>query len=151
MHMVYQNIQLLIFGQCAPVGGFKKHKVNDLKEKVDKNISKPVKTDDLIEERKERLKKLDDVQQYELSRDILKQFSLVKKILGNFTFIEKGKQILHTEIISAVLDEIRRERKVKMVLSDDNVEEYVTLDMTEIDIRKNEIDSNLDPNIQIAV
>ena len=38
-----------------------------------------------------------------------------------------------------------------MVLSDDNVEEYVTLDMTEIDIRKNEIDSNLDPNIQIAV
>ena len=58
---------------------------------------------------------------------------------------------MHTEIISAVLDEIRRERKVKMVLSDDNVEEYVTLDMTEIDIRKNEIDSNLDPNIQIAV
>jgi len=61
---------------------------------------------------------------------------LVKKILGNFTFQQNEKQILHTEIISAVLDEIRRERKVKMVLSDDNVEQYVGLDMTEIDIRK---------------
>ena len=76
---------------------------------------------------------------------------MVKRILGNFTFIEKDKQILHTEIISAVLDEIRRERKVKMVLSDDNVEHYVGLDMTEIDIRKQEIDKNLDLDIQHAV
>jgi general stress protein 26 len=68
---------------------------------------------------------------------------LVKKILGNFTFVEKGKQILHTEIISAVLDEIRRERKVKMVLSDDDVEKYVCLDMSELQIQK------LDPNVNL--
>ena len=59
MHLVYQNIQLLIFGQYAPHGGFKKLKYVEQKDR-EKNIFKPVKTDDLIEERNERLKKLDD-------------------------------------------------------------------------------------------
>jgi len=48
----------MIFGQYAPHGGFKKHKMIEQKDKVEKNIFKPVKTDDLIEERNERLKKL---------------------------------------------------------------------------------------------
>jgi len=75
----------------------------------------------------------------------------VKKILGNFTFLDKGKQILSTEIISAILDEIRRERKVKMVLNDDNVEGYVELDMTEVKVDTDLADSNISEEIKRAI
>ena len=32
------------------------------------------------------------------------------------------------------MDEIRRERKILMVINDDNVDQYINMDMTEIDI-----------------
>ena len=42
-----------------------------------------------------------------------------------------GKKILNIEIIQDVLDELRRERKTIMVLADDDIEEYVDLDLVE--------------------
>jgi hypothetical protein len=56
----------------------------------------------------------------------------------NFAFKEKGKTILSTEINMNVLDEMRRERKIQMVIRDANVDNYIALDMTEINIYKKE-------------
>ena len=58
----------------------------------------------------------------------------MKKILMNFSFKDKGKCILSTEINWDVIDEMRKERKIVMVLRDLNVDEYIFLDMPEIDI-----------------
>jgi len=58
----------------------------------------------------------------------------MKKILVNFSFKDKGKSILSTEINWDVIDETRKERKIVMVLRDLNVDEYIFLDMPEIDI-----------------
>lgn len=52
----------------------------------------------------------------------------------NFTFKDKGKQVLSTEIIQHVMDEMRQERKIAMVLKDTNVDTYITQDLTEIDL-----------------
>lgn len=38
------------------------------------------------------------------------------------------------EIMWDILDEVRKERKIIMALKDDNIDEYINLDMTEIDI-----------------
>ena len=43
----------------------------------------------------------------------------------NFAFKERNKNILSTEINSDVLDEMRRERKILMVLRDANVDKYI--------------------------
>lgn len=49
----------------------------------------------------------------------------------NLSYNDNGKKTLNVEIIQDVLDEIRRERKTIMVLADDNIEEYVDLDLVE--------------------
>lgn len=48
----------------------------------------------------------------------------------NLSFVNKGTKTLCVDIISSVLDEIRRERKIRMVLADDNVEEYIKVDLS---------------------
>jgi hypothetical protein len=58
----------------------------------------------------------------------------MKKILMNFSFKDKGKVILSTEINWDVIDEMRKERKIVMVLRDLNIDEYIFLDLPEIDI-----------------
>jgi len=55
-------------------------------------------------------------------------------VLLNLTFRDKGKLVICNDIIWDVLDECRKERKILMALMDDNVEEYIDLDMTEVDI-----------------
>jgi hypothetical protein len=50
------------------------------------------------------------------------------------TFRHKEKLILCNDIIWDVMDECRKERKILMALKDDNVDEYIDLDMTEVDI-----------------
>lgn len=52
----------------------------------------------------------------------------------NFSFRDKNKVILSTEINWDVIDEMRKERKIVMVLRDLNIDEYIFLDMPEIDI-----------------
>lgn len=52
----------------------------------------------------------------------------------NFSFKDRNKVILSTEINWDVIDELRKERKIVMVLRDLNIDEYIFLDMPEIDI-----------------
>ena len=42
--------------------------------------------------------------------------------------------ILCNDIVWDVLDEVRKERKVIMALTDDTIDDYINLDMTEVDI-----------------
>jgi len=65
---------------------------------------------------------------------MLQQFNQMKKILMNFSFKDRNKVILSTEINWDVIDELRKERKIVMVLRDLNIDEYIFLDMPEIDI-----------------
>lgn len=75
-----------------------------------------MKTQELKDVRQEEIKSLDDSAQYELSKHMLQQFNQVKKILINFSFKDKSKNILSTVINWNVIDELRRERKIKMVI-----------------------------------
>jgi len=52
----------------------------------------------------------------------------------NFSFREKGKTILSTEINWDVVDEMRKERKIMIVLRDLGVDEYIAMAMPEIDL-----------------
>jgi len=63
---------------------------------------------------------LDDTNQLILSKKELQQFNQIKKILMNFCFKERNKAILSMDVNRSVLDEMRRERKIKMVLGDLN-------------------------------
>jgi hypothetical protein len=47
----------------------------------------------------------------------------------NFSFDNKGTKTLAVEIIENVMDELRRERKIEMVLADAEIEEYIKLDL----------------------
>jgi hypothetical protein len=54
--------------------------------------------------------------------------------LINFSFKDRNKNVLSTLINYNVIDELRRERKIKMVIGDVGVDEYINMDMTEIDL-----------------
>lgn len=50
------------------------------------------------------------------------------------SFKDKGKMILSNDIVWDVLDEVRKERKIMMALTDDAIDDYISLDMTEVNI-----------------
>ena len=50
-----------------------------------------------------------------------------------------------------VLDEMRRKRKINMVLQDAGVDEYIAMDMTEINMYEKEQWQSLDPKVQFAI
>jgi len=52
----------------------------------------------------------------------------------NFSFIDRGKNIMSPEINFNVVDELRQERKIVMVINDKNVDEYIDLNITNIDL-----------------
>lgn len=55
---------------------------------------------------------------------------MVKTVLLNFSFNNKGNKTLCMDIIESVMDELRRERKIRMVLADAEIEQYIKLDLT---------------------
>ena len=77
-----------------------------------------MKTEDLKEERQEEIIRLDDNIQYNISREVLKQFKEVKRVLNNVSFNDKGKKVIIPEILIDIFDELRKERKIFMVLQD---------------------------------
>lgn len=136
-----------MFGQFIPKDGW--HNKND----VGKGYTlRTMKTQELEEQRKEELKLLDDSIQMEKSKAELAQFNQVKKIIMNFAFRDKGKKILSCEINGNVLDEVRRERKINMVLQDKNVDNYINMDITEIDLYNNDSwkDLSLETKLEIT-
>lgn len=50
-----------------------------------------------------------------------------------------------------VIDELRRERKIKMVLNDVGVDEYINMDMTEIDLTDKDSHKELEPKVMLAI
>jgi len=53
----------------------------------------------------------------------------------NLCFKDRSKNILVIEIIINVIEEMRMERKIKMVISDKRVDEYVQVDITDINLQ----------------
>lgn len=47
------------------------------------------------------------------------------------------------EIIENVLDELRRERKVRMVLADDDIEDYIKLDLEGLTLETEDLDPQI--------
>jgi len=73
----------------------------------------------------------DETAQQEKSRSDILQFKEIKAVLHNLSFNDNGKKTLNTDIIENVMDELRRERKTAMVLADEDIEEYILLDLIE--------------------
>ena len=65
---------------------------------------------------------------------MLTQFSEVKNTLIHFAFADRQKKILSTDITLNMLEELRRERKILMVIRDQGVEDYINFDLSEIDL-----------------
>ena len=144
---VNRNIQFLIFAQFIPRGGAQ----DGYDTKSRQTTYKSLRTQDLEKVRLEELQSLDDTDQYASSKHMLQQFNQMKKILMNFSFRDKGKVILSTEINWDVIDEMRKERKIVMVLRDLNVDEYIFLDMPEIDIYDQNLVKDVPLTLQLAI
>merc|ERR1719329_554705 len=69
----------------------------------------------------------------------------------NFAFKDRAKLILSNDIIRDVMDEKRRERKIMMVLRDANVEQYIKMNMTELDINNADVVAEQPLEVQIAI
>jgi hypothetical protein len=66
---------------------------------------------------------------------------MVKNVLLNFSFNNKGHKTLCMDVIESVMDELRRERKIRMVLADAEIEQYIKLDLTNL----KETDTDIHP------
>lgn len=66
------------------------------------------------------------------SRYNIDQFNMVKTVLLNFSFNNKGHKTLCMDVIESVMDELRRERKIRMVLADAEIEQYIKLDLSNL-------------------
>lgn len=74
-----------------------------------------------------------DVQtQLENSSIVIQQYTDIKKCIVQFAFDNNGKKQLSMEIVENIMDEMRRDRKIRMVINDENVEEYIALDLENI-------------------
>ena len=135
-----------MFGQYIPIGGWEQNM-----DKGRQYTYRTMKTQDMKETRQEEIKSLDDTAQYELSRHLLLQFNQIKKILLNFTFKNRSQNILSSNINYNLMDELRKERKIKMVIDDVNVDEYISMDMTEVDMDDLESHKNLEPDVKYAI
>lgn len=143
---VQQNIQFLIFGQMIPVGGFRA-----MAGKGGNNQTfKSVKTMDLREFREEELERLDDTAQLIKSQEELDQYNQLKIILLNLAFKDRQKVVFSPDIINDVFDESRRERKIIMVIKDNNVDEYINYDMTELNPMDAVNDKEVSPEIRLC-
>ena len=130
--LVQENIQFLIYGQFID---FKE------KDKDGNNRSttyKSMRTNDLKEVRNQEIESLDDTAQFALSKDQLQQFNQLKKILINYSFKDRNKMILSQEVNWDVIDEMRLERKINLVLKDVGVDAYIFMDMPEVDLNNKE-------------
>lgn len=114
-----------------PLGGFRKLGPGGTAGEQGATL-KSMRTADLKDYRVEELQRLDDTSQREKSRHEINQYNQVKNIIINFSFIDRNKKVFSTDITYDVIDELRRERKIMMVINDTNVDQYIDFDMTEL-------------------
>lgn len=110
-----------------------------------------MRTNDLKEVRQDEIQRLDDTDQYIHSKHQLQQFNMLKKILVNFSFKDKGKHVLISDVNWDVIDELRKERKIFMVLRDRGVDQYINMPMTEVDLHDEESHKDLGLDLQRAI
>lgn len=67
----------------------------------------------------------------EKSKTEINQYNNIKSVLMNFSFTNgsQGSKTLCIDIINDVMDELRRDRKIAMVLADADIESYIQLDL----------------------
>jgi len=124
-----------------PEGGFARQ---GGKGAIGATTYKSLRTPDLRETRQEEIQRLDDTDQNILSKHMLIQFNMLKKILVNCSFRHGAKYILVNDINFDVIDELRKERKIFMVLQDRGVDDYINMPMTEVDLYDAESHKELD-------
>lgn len=92
-----------------------------------------LKTLDLIEDYGVDKNALNDEEQFDWSNFMLNQFKRAKNIMHNLSHHDKGKNILSVEIILHIIDEVKSERKIALVLkSVKDIDSYVLKDITDI-------------------
>lgn len=123
------QLQFLIFGQFI---GKQKQKERNVGRQI-KSINR-MKTQYMIERREKEKKAKFDTTAYDNSLYMINQFNQMKKIAANQSFADKGEQVLCTDIIVDIIDELRRDRKIKMAIKDSNyIKEYIAVDLDEAD------------------
>lgn len=89
-----------------------------------------MKTDNLKKFKDECEEVENNTEQRDQAKLELSQFNQIKNILFNLSFNHKGHKTLQVDIIEIILDELRRERKIRMVLEDAEIEHYIKLDLS---------------------
>ena len=84
------------------------------------------------------------------SRYDINQFNQIKSVLLNMSFANKGSKTLCVDIIESVMDELRRERKIRMVIADADIEEYIKLDLSEEHKIENETDPKAAEHLKLV-
>lgn len=72
-----------------------------------------------------------------VSRKNIEKFTELKKIISNLSFLYKDVKTLSFEIIESFLLEMARERKIQIVLDDDNIEKQILTDLKKVHQDKN--------------
>lgn len=97
-----------------------------------------------------KLKELENSQdQIFKSKYDINQYNQIKSVLLNMSFVNKGSKTLCVDIIESVMDELRRERKIRMVLADADIEEYIKLDLS--GEHNNEDDKNASDHLKLVL
>ena len=74
-----------------------------------------------------------------VSRKNIEKFTELKKIISNLSFLYKNVKTLSFEIIESFLLEMARERKIQIVLDDDNIEKQILTDLKKVHQDKNSV------------
>lgn len=122
--LVIENIQYLLFGQM--IG---ENNNNNMLASGGGQI-KSLKTTNLRAYKDKVQELANTAEQIKKSHYEIDQYNQIKNALMNFSFDNKGTKTLAVEIIENVMDELRRERKICMVLADAEIEEYIKLDLS---------------------
>jgi len=69
-------------------------------------------------------------EQLDKSKYDINQYNNIKIVLMNFSYTNEAQKTLCVDIIVDVMDELRRERKIEMVLADLDIENYIKLDLS---------------------
>lgn len=92
-----------------------------------------MRTQDLELSRKQELAAQDNTRDLRRARQGLGQYCQVKKVLVHYGFIHRGRPVISTEIVTHVLEELRKERKIKMAIQrTDHIEEYIDIKLPPI-------------------
>lgn len=140
-----ENIRYLIYGQfiaqrlnALTQAGAGDHPTLNLKKMKTQNIKNY----------KDKVKEVENQEHMQKkTRYEINQFNQVKSVLSNLSFTNKSQKTLCVEIVDNVMDELRRERKIRMVLADDGIEEYIKLDFR----GAREEDENISPFMRKAL